>query len=108
MKEDDGISITYTLPYNSNSLDDNVVFFDENDEFRSSLISESEYNKEDEKKEKGKKENEYFSVFESINMKPNPDIECDDLLDNSRRDEKINEAKSKASVFEFMLSILLF
>ena len=47
---------------------------------------------------------EHFSVFESINTKPNPDVECDELLDNSR--DKNEEVKSKASVFEFMLSIL--
>ena len=107
MKEDDGISIIYTLPYHHNTQDDNnVIFFDENDEFRNSLISESEYNNEDEKKENGRRGDEYFSVFESINIKPNPDIECDDLLEISRKDEKSNEVKSKASVFEFMLSIL--
>ena len=106
MKEDDGIAIIYSLPSYPQSQEENVVFFDENDEFRNSLISESEYIIEEEKKENGKKGEEYFSVFESINIKPNPDVECDELLENSRKDDKNNEIKSKASVFEFMLSIL--
>ena len=107
MKEDDGISIRYALPRNPQVTEDNnIIFFDENDEFRNSLISESENKDEEEKKENGKKDNEYFSVFESINIKPNPDIECDDLLENSRKDDKSQEIQSKASVFEYMLSIL--
>ena len=107
MKEDEGISIEYSLPPNQISQEDNnIVFFDENDEFRNSLISESENYLDNDNKENGKKGDEYFSIFESINMRPNPDIECDELLENSRHNEKNKEIKGKASVFEYMLSIL--
>ena len=50
--------------------------------------------------------NAYFFVFESINIKPNPDIECDELLEDSRKDEKSQKVQSKASVFEYILNIL--
>ena len=40
MKEDDGISIRYALPQNPQVAEDNIIFFDENDEFKNSLISE--------------------------------------------------------------------
>jgi hypothetical protein len=86
--------------------DNNIIFFEENDEFRNSLISESENNAAEERKENRKKDNAYFFVFESINIKPNPDIECDELLEDSRKDEKSQKVQSKASVFEYILNIL--
>ena len=105
MKEDDGIILYYNpSQYTLKEEENNIIYFDENDEFRNSLISESTNNNDDDKKENGLKSDEHFSVFESINTKPNPDVECDELLDNSR--DKNEEFKSKASVFEFMLSIL--
>ena len=107
MKEDDGISILYSL-LNNNHLqeENNIIYFEQNEEFKNSLNSDTQYSNEEEKKENGKKGNEFFSVFESIITKPTPDIECDELFENSRRDEKNNEIKNKASVFEYMLSIL--
>ena len=106
MIADDGISIKYSLPNIQMAEDNNIIFFEKNDEFRNSLISESENNADEEWKENRKKDNAYFSVFESINIKPNPDIECDELLEDSRKDEKSQKVQSKASVFEYMLNIL--
>ena len=108
MKEDDGIILHYNPgQYDQKEEDENIVYFDENEEFKNSLITESDNVLEEENKENGNNKRGAFSIFENPSNKPVPDIECEDLHEITRSEDKnIEELRSKASVFEFMLSIL--
>ena len=108
VKEDDGIILHYNpKQYYQKEEEENIIYFDENEDFKNSLITESD-NIEEENKENGNNlQKNYFSIFENPSTKPVPDIECEDLHEITRSEDKNNEEqKSKASVFEFMLSIL--
>ena len=109
MKEDDGLILHYNPnQYIQKEEEENIIYFDENEEFKNSLITESDNNLNEDNKENGKNlQGNAFSIFENPSTKPIPDIECDDLHEITRSEDKINEEScSKASVFEFMLSIL--
>ena len=108
MKEDDGLILHYNPNQYIQKEEENIIYFDENEEFKNSLITESDNNLNEENKENGKNlQGNAFSIFENPSTKPIPDIECEDLNEITRSDDKINEEScSKASVFEFMLSIL--
>ena len=107
MKEDDGVILHYNpTQYSQKEDEENVIYFDENEEFKNSLITDSELIEEENKKN-GNGYGGAFSIFENPSTKPVPDIECEDLHEITRSEDKnIEEQRSKASVFEFMLSIL--
>ena len=100
VKEDDGIILHYNPRlYFQKEEEENIIYFDENEDFKNSLITESD-NIEEENKENGNiLQKNYFSIFENPSTKPVPDIECEDLHEITRSEDKINdEQKSKASV----------
>ena len=109
MKEDDGVILHYNPnQYAQKEDDENVIYFDENEEFKNSLITESDNILDEENKENGNNlQGGCFSIFENPTAKPVPDLECEDLHEITRSEDKnFDEQRSKASVFEFMLSIL--
>ena len=108
MKEDDGIILHYNPSlFNQRDEDENIIYFDENEDFKNSLISESDNMMEEEPKENGNVVRYGLSIFENPSTKPVPDVECEDLHEITKSEDKnIEEQRSKASVFEFMLSIL--
>ena len=108
MKEDDGVILHYNPnQYVQKDDEENVIYFEDNEEFKNSLITDSENNLEEENKENGNIQGGCFSIFENPTAKPVPDLECEDLHEITRSEDKnYDEQRSKASVFEFMLSIL--
>jgi hypothetical protein len=101
-EEEDGIVLHYNpKQYDMNLEEEVIVFMEENNkEDYTKLLDFIGDDREDENYDEEEEDN-------IKNRKPNPDSECINLHEVTRSEENLKEIqKNKASVFEYMLSIL--